>query len=82
MFTDTTTTTYLLFLLSQQTHDVIRSHVEQRRTDRLQYPDRFDITPSIAEKALRRPPPQSTAYDDSNDHQVGTRVTEFIPKIK
>lgn len=58
--------------ISTQAHDVIRNHVEQRRADRLQDPDRFDIKPTIAEQALRRPPPQTTAYDEVPDMRVGT----------
>ena len=45
--------------------------MEQRRVDRVHDPDRFDIKPTIAERALRRPPPQSTAYDETPDMQVG-----------
>lgn len=49
---------------------MIRNHVEQRRIDRINDPDRFNIKPSVAERAVRRPPPQSTAYDDSADMKV------------
>jgi len=51
---------------------VIRQHVDQRRMDRVQDPKRFDIKPTVGEKALRKPPPQSTAYDDHNDQAVST----------
>lgn len=57
-----------LFLL--QAHDVIRNHVEQRRIDRIQDPARFDITPTLAERAVRRVPPQSSAYEESVEFQV------------
>ena len=44
--------------------------MEQRRVDRIQNPNRFNITPSVAEQAVRKPPPQSTAYDESSDMKV------------
>jgi len=63
-------------------HDVIRNHVEQRRADRLQDPDRFDIKPTIAEQALRRPPPQTTAYDEVPDMRTSAAretLTRSVP---
>ncbi|KAF6034657.1 SPATA4 [Bugula neritina] len=62
-------------------HDVIRNHVEQRRIERLQNPERFDIKPTIAERAVRRPPPQTSAYDESSDMQVSAARDKILTSL-
>ena len=46
---------------------IINDHIEHRRQERYQNPDRFNVKPTLGEQCVRRPPPQPTqpTFEDS-----------------
>ncbi|XP_050415734.1 spermatogenesis-associated protein 4 [Patella vulgata] len=64
-----------LILNAQKAQKIINDHVDHRREQREDYPDRFHMKPSPGQLCIRRPPPQNTAtaisdYNEDNESPV------------
>jgi hypothetical protein len=57
----------LSYCFSFQSQKIINDHIEHRRQERYQNPDRFNVKPTLGEQCVRRPPPQPTqpTFEDS-----------------
>lgn len=56
-----------LILSAQKAQRIINDHIEHRRQERYQNPERFQVKPTLGEKCLRRPPPvpSQPTFEDS-----------------
>lgn len=63
----------------QKAQDLIRRHIQHRQEDRMEDPSRFNIKPSIGERCVRRPLPQ-TPHSTQQDKQTPAPMREYIIK--
>ncbi|KAJ8297446.1 hypothetical protein KUTeg_023977 [Tegillarca granosa] len=47
-----------LILSAQKSQKIINDHIEHRRQERFENPERFNVKPTLGDLCLRRPPPQ------------------------
>ena len=62
-----------VFLLDiAQCQKIINDHIDHRRIERLQAPERFDIKPSIGERCVRKAVPAQNVADELEDEKLAT----------
>ena len=64
-------------LKQHKAQTIVNKHMEHRMQNRLEYPERFDIEPSLGELCPRRPPPrenQANKNHAATDHKISAQV--------
>ncbi|KAL4230774.1 spermatogenesis-associated protein 4 [Mactra antiquata] len=59
-----------LILNSQKAQKIINEHIDHRRLERRENPDRFNIKPSVGESSFRRPYPQQTENGEQEQQEM------------
>lgn len=70
--------THACFLFEIQAQSIISNHIEHRRHERLQDPDRFNRKPTLGELAVRQP--QVISVDDEGYDSPNTKVRVRPPQ--
>ncbi|XP_046354080.1 spermatogenesis-associated protein 4-like isoform X2 [Haliotis rufescens] len=65
-----------LILGAQKSQKIINDHIDHRRVERFEDPQRFNVKPTIGEKSLRRPPPP---LKEKSDASQALEDTECMP---
>ncbi|CAH1777067.1 unnamed protein product [Owenia fusiformis] len=55
-----------IILSQQKSQHIINDHIENRRHERMEAPERFNIKPTLGELATRIPPPPEPSYTSSS----------------
>ncbi|KAH3841837.1 hypothetical protein DPMN_115318 [Dreissena polymorpha] len=71
-----------LILNAQKAQKIINDHIEHRRLERQENPDRFNIRPSVGEASFRRPLPQERdpGAEENRDEQEPERTQSPISR--
>ncbi|XP_063415405.1 spermatogenesis-associated protein 4-like [Mytilus trossulus] len=71
-----------LILGAQKSQKIINDHIEHRRQERYQNPDRFQVKPTLGELCVRRPPPQPAqpTFEDSTMGESAAVPSQVNPE--